>query len=335
MRLLMIHGYAQNDEIFRAKSRRFEACVHSAYPHAEFIWACGPLQLDPDDTAESSEDQESQEDESRIDFRAWFHQHVPGRSLQGLSKSLSYLADLLQRHGPFDGVVGFSQGSVMAVIFASLLQGDTRRNAYEKALPQRSGATLPYPPEFAHLAHPPLKFGILFCPGLLRIEGMEWLWDGPTLSTPFCRVVGRWDTVVSDIQRETVLEMTATKGSITVTHQGSHCLPTSDIFSKHLTSFFASIPGLEEEIVRRNAPLGNWKVIPGRNDSAHPTPGEPFKMDGKLSDSKTVLYLACTFRHEPLLPLDTPALKKLSTSGRILSVDPIAGGMLSTIRDGW
>jgi hypothetical protein len=335
MRLLMIHGYAQNDNIFGAKSRRFVAWVDSAYPHAEFIWACGPLQLDPDDTTESSEDQESQEDESTIDFRAWFHQHVPGRSLQGISKSLSYLADLLQRHGPFDGVVGFSQGSVMAVILASLLQGDVRRKAYEKALPHSSGATLPYPPGFAHLAHPPLKFVILFCPGLLRIDGMEWLWDGPALSTPFCRVVGRWDTVVSNIQRETVLEMTATKGSITVTHQGSHCLPASDVFSKHLRSFFASIPGLEEEILCRNASLGDQKVMPGRVDSACPTPKQPSNMDGELSDSKTVIYLVCIFRHEPQLPLDAQALRQLSTSGQILSVDPIAGTSLSAIRDGW
>lgn len=268
MRLLMIHGYAQNDDIFRAKSRRFSAYMHTTYPHAELIWAGGPLHLHPDDIAETSEDEEGQEDQPILDFRAWFYQHVPGRSLEGLSKSLSYLAELLQTRGPFDGVVGFSQGSVMAVILASLLQGDTRRRAYE-ALPRSSDPTMPYPAAFSHLAHPPLKFGILFCPGLLRIAGMEWLWEDPGLSTPFCRFVGSWDTVVSDIQRETVLEMTATKGSVTVMHRGGHCLPTSESFSKHLPSFFASVPGLKKELACRNTLGIKLRPAPERQDSGY------------------------------------------------------------------
>ena len=264
----MIHGYAQNDDIFRAKSRRFSAYMHTTYPHAELIWAGGPLHLHPDDIAETSEDEEGQEDQPILDFRAWFYQHVPGRSLEGLSKSLSYLAELLQTRGPFDGVVGFSQGSVMAVILASLLQGDTRRRAYE-ALPRSSDPTMPYPAAFSHLAHPPLKFGILFCPGLLRIAGMEWLWEDPGLSTPFCRFVGSWDTVVSDIQHETVLEMTATKGSVTVMHRGGHCLPTSESFSKHLPSFFASIPGLKKELACRNTLGIKLRPAPERQDSSY------------------------------------------------------------------
>jgi hypothetical protein len=330
MRLLMIHGYAQNDEIFRAKSRRFTAYMRSAYPHTEFIWANGPIHLHPGDGTESSD---SQKDDSSIHFRAWFHQDVPGKVFREQSESLSYMAELLWRHGPFDGVVGFSQGSIMAVTLASLLQGDIRRKAYQNQ-PHSPDTTLPYPHSFTRLAHPPLKFGILFCPGLLP-TGAEWLWEDPPLSTPFCRFVGRYDTVVSDIQRETALRMTATKGSITVTHQGSHCLPTSDVFSKHLPSFFASIPGLEEEILCRNASVGNVKVTSGRVDSACPTPKESINMDGRLLDTKTILHLVCIFRQQPHLPLDAPALKALSNSGQILSVDPIAGNVLSTIRDGW
>jgi hypothetical protein len=180
MRLLMLRGYAQNDEILQAKSRRFIGYMQSAYPHAKFIWANGPVQLHPGDVTENSEDQNenSQEGKSAIHFRAWFHQHVPGTSFQEVSDSLAYLAELLQTYGPFDGVVGFSQGSIMAVLLASLLQGDVRRKSYEALPHSSSDKILPYPREFSHLAHPPLKFGILFCPGLLR-TGMEWLWGKP------------------------------------------------------------------------------------------------------------------------------------------------------------
>jgi len=341
MRLLMIHGYAQNDEIFRAKSRRFTAYMHGAYPHTEFVWAKGPLHLHPGDGTDSSEDLNSQEDGSGIDFRAWFHQDVAGRSFREESASLSYLADLLRRHGPFDGVVGFSQGSIMAVTIASLLQGDTRRKAYETR-PHSSETTLPYPYEFSHMAHPPLKFGILFCPGLLQ-RGAEWLWNDPGLSTPFCRFVGRYDTVVSAMQRDTALRMTATKGTITVTHHGGHSLPTSDIFSKHLPSFFASISGLEDGIFCRNVFIHDQKVVPRRNDSAFeersrdssPAQKQTINVAETLSHAKTVLYLVCIFRQKPHVPLDASALKMLSNSGQILSVDPIAGTLLPTIRDGW
>jgi hypothetical protein len=344
MRLLMLHGYAQNDEILQAKSRRFIGYMQSAYPHAKFIWANGPVQLHPGDVTENSEDQNenSQEGESAIHVRAWFHQHVPVTSFQEVSDSLAYLVELLQTYGPFDGVVGFSQGSIMAVLLASLLQGDVRRKSYDALPHSLSEKNLPYPLEFSHLAHPPLKFGILFCPGLLR-TGTEWLWGGPALSTPFCRFVGEWDTVVSDLQRETALEITATKGSVTVVHQGSHSLPTSDVYAKHLPSFFAGISGLGKEVPCSLVPAGDQKPVLERNDSAYEewsqrspsSPKQSSDMVDKLSDTKPVLCLVCMFRQEPDIPIDASALKKLSTSGQILSVDPVAGKVLSTIRDGW
>mmetsp|Transcript_12610 Transcript_12610/g.29946 ORF Transcript_12610/g.29946 Transcript_12610/m.29946 type:complete len:219 (+) Transcript_12610:137-793(+) len=40
----------------------------------------------------------------------------------GLQESLTYILDFVRLHGPFDGVLGFSQGGTMAGILAALLQ---------------------------------------------------------------------------------------------------------------------------------------------------------------------------------------------------------------------
>ena len=120
-------------------------------------------------------------------------------------------------------------------------------------------------------------------------------------------------------------------------------LPTSDVYAKHLPSFFAGISGLGKEVPCSLVPAGDQKPVLERNDSAYEewsqrspsSPKQSSDMVDKLSDTKPVLCLVCIFRQEPDIPIDASALKKLSTSGQILSVDPVAGKVLSTIRDGW
>ena len=74
---------------------------------------------------------------------------------------------------------------------------------------------------------------------------------------------------MSDIHRRTVLEMTATKGSVTVMHRRGHCLPTSESFSKHLPPFFASIPGLKKELACRDTIGIKLRPAPERQDSGY------------------------------------------------------------------
>lgn len=49
------------------------------------------------------------------ELRAWFHLPHVVDPANGLQVSLDYMATVLARYGPFDGVVAFSQGTVRVV----------------------------------------------------------------------------------------------------------------------------------------------------------------------------------------------------------------------------
>lgn len=44
----------------------------------------------------------------------------------GLEVSINKIMDVLEKHGPFDGVIGFSTGATIAAIVTSLLEGNRR-----------------------------------------------------------------------------------------------------------------------------------------------------------------------------------------------------------------
>lgn len=44
----------------------------------------------------------------------------------GLGASINKIIDVLAKHGPFDGVIGFSTGATIAAIITSLLEGNRR-----------------------------------------------------------------------------------------------------------------------------------------------------------------------------------------------------------------
>ncbi|KAM0695553.1 hypothetical protein Q7P36_005913 [Cladosporium allicinum] len=251
MRVLMLHGYSQNSETFRAKTRRLKAHLLDTYPGAEFFYPDGPVRLYTGDLIESLDasysigsiartSQQEHHDERSIDFRAWFYRYVPGVVPRGFSESLSYLADYLQMYGPFDGVIAFSQGCVNAIALVSLLEGDFRYKSHVVAR-ERFTELLDFPQAFRDSTHPPLRFALLFSPGLTLGEGWNWLWEDPKLSTPFCRLLGKWDPIVTDDQREIALRVSEGEESMTRVHGGTHSIPIDSGSLEFISSFLTTI----------------------------------------------------------------------------------------------
>lgn len=149
------------------------------------------------------------------------------------------LADILARDGPFDGVIAFSQGTILAAILASLLEGRARVNAFERA-PQISPDIMPYPSAFINLTHPPFKFGILYAGRVGTTRYSDWLYEDPQIDTPFCHFVGKWDPMVDYEERDAVLaKLCGSKMSRTIVHAGGHFVPVNDEMVRHVVDFIA------------------------------------------------------------------------------------------------
>lgn len=141
----------------------------------------------------------------------------------GLQDGLTRIAETIKEEGPFDGVIGFSQGACAAGMVASLLESG-RRDAFSSSTCQKDEMeTEPFPASFTSLHQPPLKFALIYsgftAPGTRYIDFYK-----PSLKTPTLHFLGALDGVVEEGRSQGLIE--ACEGAKVVTHPGGHFLPS-------------------------------------------------------------------------------------------------------------
>lgn len=154
-----------------------------------------------------------------------------GYTYEGIYEGLGRVTEALQDDGPFDGVVGFSQGGAAAGMVAAMLEPGRREafNAREKeggmAWPDSFSKSEEAEAEAA-LIHPPLKFAASYSgfapqpvPALYRA------FYEPKIATPMLHFLGEVDTVVEE-SRSLALVDVCVDARVT-RHPGGHFLPAS------------------------------------------------------------------------------------------------------------
>ncbi|XP_025903777.1 esterase OVCA2 [Nothoprocta perdicaria] len=119
LRLLGLHGYRQNERRFRERTGALRKALRG---RAELVTLSAPHRV-PDGDGDSDDDP-----------RAWwfsgpgtFEAREEAAAPDGLDESLSAVAAALAEHGPFDGLLGFSQGAALAAMACALrAAGDGR-----------------------------------------------------------------------------------------------------------------------------------------------------------------------------------------------------------------
>lgn len=229
MKILVLHGYAQSGDTFRRKIRRLEKRLLQTSPGAKFVYLDGPIKLQIDDIPELKSADFVQSSDKEHDMRAWFDLRAARDPPNGLHISLAYLAAVLKTQGPFDGMIAFSQGTVIGAMVASLLQGITsRQKAYDSAF-QQSTHILEYPQAFSDISHPPFKFALFYASRVGIGAYSDWMYRGPLIETPFCHFFGQLDSMVSHEERDEVLaKLCSGKRSRVVMHAGGHFVATDN-----------------------------------------------------------------------------------------------------------
>lgn len=119
---------------------------------------------------------------------------------RGLEEALATVAQALNKQGPFDGLLGFSQGAALAALVCALGQADDPRFPLPRFIILVSG----------------------FCPRGLGLQ--ESILQGP-LSMPSLHVFGDTDRVIPS--QESMQLASRFTGSITLTHSGGHFIPAA------------------------------------------------------------------------------------------------------------
>jgi len=167
----------------------------------------------------------------------------------GLEEGLAVVAGVLREQGPFDGVIGFSQGAALAAMVASLLEPD-RKAAFAAAAAPDSQGRMPYPEPFAELEHLPLKFAASFAGFAAENQAYIGFYE-PKIQTSFLAVVGTMDTVVDESWTSKLVE--ACQDVRVVAHPGGHFVPGSKKEVGVVADFIKSVTFPKSDVGRERA----------------------------------------------------------------------------------
>jgi predicted esterase len=236
IKILMLHGYTQSGPLFQAKTGALRKTLSKAFPKGiELVYPTAPIRLTPADesflagAAKDGEDGEEQE----IDAWAWWRRKGDGEpyTYEGIELGLEKIATVLKDQGPFDGVVGFSQGGACAAMLASLLEPG-RREAFEKLYPEGG---MRFPESFEQdtgymegTIHPPLKFAVSYSGFAARGKNPYHAFYEPKISTPILHFLGTQDVVVEEARSLALVQACEKKEEkYVVYHPGGHFLPST------------------------------------------------------------------------------------------------------------
>lgn len=270
LKLLMLHGYTQSGTSFHAKSRALIKHITKAFPLHEVaaIYPTGPLRLDPADIPGYEPSPDRNPDDPIEAYGWWRRSNTANPPLYvGVEDGLQAVAKVLREEGPFDGVIGFSQGAALAAMVASLLETG-RMGAFARfqdagaasAGVDLSAATekgpipgMPFPESFAETQlqqHPPLKFAL--CYSGFRAPGPRYraFYEEPAIQTPVLHVLGSLDAVVDDSRSRALIDACAgdpEKEGKVIWHPGGHFLPSQRPFLD------AAVRFIQERLERKDA----------------------------------------------------------------------------------
>lgn len=120
LRVLCLHGYRQNADGFKSKLGSFRKQLNK---YVEFVFLSAPHEVPP-----------SQDDENRSEQRSWWFNHDNGTfkgtnkngPAFGFAESIAMIEKTWTDEGPFNGLLGFSQGACLVGLLCSL--GERGRN---------------------------------------------------------------------------------------------------------------------------------------------------------------------------------------------------------------
>jgi hypothetical protein len=270
----MLHGYTQSGPLFRAKTRALEKNLLKAFPQGiHLAYPTAPHRLSPADVPGAAPSPSAADDDDASEAFAWWRRRDPppgappapvdGAAYDGLDEGLAAVARALRDEGPFDGVVGFSQGGALAALVASLLEpgrprafASRRREALAAAAAQGRGdkadeddlpiafpasfLAVPSSSSFSAAAdeeggiggeeedpktiHPPLRFAVSYS-GFASAHARYAAFYDAAIATPTQHFLGTLDAVVAERRSLALVERCASPR--VVRHPGGHFLPAS------------------------------------------------------------------------------------------------------------
>ncbi|KAM4546204.1 esterase OVCA2 [Fundulus diaphanus] len=207
LRVLCIHGYRQNGTSFREKTGSLRKLLKK---QLELVYISAPLAVQTAATGEvpNEENDSIPAPKGNEEPRGWWFSDVQARSFSarqqcetslGLDDSISVVREAVKAQGPFDGVLGFSQGAAFVAMLCSLQEQQLE-------------------PELN------FRFAIIVAGFRSRCEEHQKFYDAP-LQIPSLHVFGLGDKVIPDGMSRDLLP--SFQDPQVLIHPGGHFVPAA------------------------------------------------------------------------------------------------------------
>lgn len=201
LRVLCVHGYRQSGASFREKTGALRKLLKK---HVELVYLTAPLSVPQEVTDKESDATPAAEEDSR----GWWFSDVQARRFSaqqqceeslGLDQSVATVREAVKVQGPFDGILGFSQGAAFVAMLCSL---------QEKKLE----------PDFN------FRFAVLVAGFRSACKEHQVYYDAP-LQIPSLHVFGLEDKVIPDSMSRELLP--SFQDPQVLIHPGGHFVPAA------------------------------------------------------------------------------------------------------------
>ncbi|XP_067255294.1 esterase OVCA2 [Chanodichthys erythropterus] len=205
LRILCIHGYRQNGNSFREKTGALRKLLKK---QVELVYISAPHQV-PAIQNETNQEPEKSARSGEEDQRGWWFSDVQARSFNakqecesslGLEESIEAVKTAVKDLGPFDGILGFSQGAALVAMLCALQEQKLQ-------------------PDFN------FRFAILVAGFRSACSQHQRFYKGPAITIPSLHVFGQDDRVIPEEMSRDLLP--AFDGAQILFHPGGHFVPAA------------------------------------------------------------------------------------------------------------
>lgn len=249
-RLLCLPGYLQSGKVFAEKSSGLRKLLTKKL-NVQLDYISPPILINdkndlPFTLAENEE--EANQKWSYIQGqdcnRCWWQHHDPN-IYEGFDDSLKFLVEYIKENGPYDGIIGFSQGAAMAAIVT---------NVIHKLLPMQQdfqiavlfsgfAFTKPVDPERDNKLN--LHYQITdineYKSKVELIDGYKTYYNGKDSSTQILNIHGSSDMTVPSIRSQYLSTLFNDKYVREFVHEGGHFIPNKKQFLSPIIDIFKEV----------------------------------------------------------------------------------------------
>lgn len=213
LRVLAFHGYRQNPEVFKKSMNLLEKELSM---WVDFKYAHAPYEVL---LVENPDDLDLGEKLSKKQY-GWFfnRENLTNRGIRkggpaiGYEKTIELVESIFDKYGPFDGILGFSQGACLAGLLCDL--------------------------QHRHLIKAKFEFAIFI--GGFKSKCLPHLkYFDSTIHLPSLHVIGDCDEIIPRTMSNELAE--SFEHPVFLRHEGGHCVPTSPQDIQKYKEFFGDL----------------------------------------------------------------------------------------------